>query len=527
MWRKKANKTIIGLDIAASSIKMVQASKEAGKIRVLGFGRREFSASEANPDFLSRKVQELLGGIKELKRASIHAVVSGRKLIIRVVKLPVMPEGEISQAIKSMIRKYVSQDLEQLEFAFSVLGETQEKGIKKLDVAFMAIQKNLLNQYRQFFKLTGAEPQAVSSACFSEWNLIKKAGLDQDAASLMLIDIEAEQTDLAVYREGRFIFTRNISIGRRDLAKEQAQLSPEQAEVFSKEIEMTAHHYYQITHGNRIDKCILLGEGSQIAGLVDFLKQKLEIPVVNFFLSDAQLELPQEGAEEFKRNLPLYTQALGALLISPNDINLLVQERKQFKKSLFPAVKSFAFPRTAFAAGVIFASLLLSLFVIFKGTNLYYQHRIKASKIRREQLQGLTIKLMQIKRKADILDFEKKLYLQLTKERSRYPLIIARICQAIPSEKTVLDELSFNSIRERRGPAESLSRVQFNIQGRVLGQEALNQETTNFVLALEQSGYFDNISVSMNEEMQARGQVKEEIAEHLGFAVNGIVRLED
>jgi len=353
----------------------------------------------------------------------------------------------------------------------------------------------------------------VTSACFSGWNLVQEVGLDKGATSLMLIDIESQETNLTAYREGKFVFTRNVSIGERDFM----------AEVLFKEVELTTHHYYQITHGERIDKCIILGEGSGIAGVVDFLKQKLEMPVEPLQIPETKLQFFIDKTEEFRKNLPLYTQALGALFVAPGDINLATQMKTQAKKVIYP-LKFPALSKMTTLAMIVFISLGLVIFIFLGGVNFYYQHQIQSYKLRQDKLQSQIMQIMQIKRKMDILEFSKGLYLRLLKERPAYPVIIAEICKAIPRENIVLDELKFYKDPRGTVPQEAPSSVKFTIMGRLSGKEATAAQTTRFVLALEESGYFENISVAL-KEVGLPIEAGERTV--LSFVVNGGVKLKD
>jgi len=564
----KADRSVIGLDIGSDSIKMVRGFKAEGKIRVLDFACRKYLPSEATPELLSLHLHELLASIlntKQIKTSRIHALISGRKLCIRVVKLPIMPEQEIYQAIRSKIRKYVSPDLDQVKFSFSVIGETQEEGIKKLEVVFAALQKTIFDECLQLFNAAGAQPAAITSACFSEWKLVQEIGLDRGASSWMLINIENQETDLTVYREGQFIFTRTISIGENtfaDIFKGQPQLSlsnerdlrqiwgleaeaasvspadkarlakikeqlQAEADVLCKEIELTVHHYYQITHGQRIDKSIVLGAGSQVAGLMNYLKQKLEIPVEGLNFSDARLELAADKKEAFEKDFPLYTQALGAMLVAPADINLLVQMKSQAKMGV-NLLKVSGLPKKII---ISVASLALLIFICLKGVNLYYQFRIKSYERMRGKLSGQTEQLVRVKRKEDILDFEKKFYLKLIREYPSYPIIIAEILKAIPSPNIVLDEFKFYGDANRISAKDTLPPLKFTIMGRVSGKDLTGSETTNFVLALEQGGYFENISVTISDyggyaELENMDRASKK-GKELGFIVSGGIKLKD
>ena len=146
----RSDGAVIGLDIGSDSIKMIKGMKKEGVICVSDFAHRKYLTGEGTVDLFSRDIQKLLTslmGTKKIRKVRIHSIISGRKLCIRVVKLPVIPEAELYQAIKSKIRKYVSPELDQAIFTFSVLGKTQEKDIKKLEVVFAATPKTFFNEY--------------------------------------------------------------------------------------------------------------------------------------------------------------------------------------------------------------------------------------------------------------------------------------------------------------------------------------------------------------------------------------------
>ncbi len=525
MFRKKTGSAIIGLDIGTDSIKLLKGIKKEGRIRVLDFAYRKYSASEATPNLISQYIAELLSSAADTKKSRIHATIPGRKLCVRVVRLPVMPKEEIAQAIRSEIRKYVSPDIEQTAFSFFVLGETQEKGVKKMDVVFTAIQKGIFDEYLQYFKLAGSEPAVVTSACFSGWNLVREAGLDRGATSLMLIDIESQETNLTAYREGKFVFTRNVSIGNADFKDKLGLEGENEATVLLKEITLTTHHYYQITHGERIDKCMLLGEGSLVTGLVDFLKQKLEMPVENFSMPEAKLQFSLAKAEDFSKNLPLYAQALGALLVGPGDINLISQMKTRAKKAGYPLI-SPALHKMTTAAIIGFISLGLAIFVLLKGVNFYYQRQIKSYQLKEAKLENEILQLARIKRKMDILVLEKELYVRLLKGRPLYSVIIAQICKAIPPGKIALDQINFYSEQKNVPSQEAIPAIKFTITGRLLEKGAASSQLTQLVLALEEGGYFENISVALRgEESPAEERASVEEKEKQNFVINGAVKL--
>lgn len=540
---RRTQKITIGLDIGRDSVKLVKVAKKANKVLVLDCAYRKYSQEGNSSGLILEYISQALNSIlepKEIKKAAIYSTISGRNLCVRVIRLPFMPKEELYQAISSKVHKYMSLDSQKVVFSFSVLGEIQERGVTKLEVVFAAIQKDFFNENLELLHASGIEPKVITSACLVGGNLIKQLGLNTGINSVMLINIETRDTDLTVYQGDHFIFTRNIPIGREDLGnisnfQNPSGESQNEALALCKEIELTAQHYYQNTHGKRLNKCILFGEGSGIEGLVEFLDQKLDMPVEKLGISGENLEVKADLTKEFKEKSVLYAQALGVSLTGPNDINLLSSgktttgRRDQFKKLL-----SFSKMTTFLIIGFV----VLAIFVVgfFKGINFYYRSQIKFYKTKIDSFQSQTAQMIQIKRNMDILDFKRKFYLELIKARPSYPVIIAEICRAIPSKRVILDDLRFNRESKRTRALDDTSSIKFTIIGRVVGREEVSSITTKFVLALEKSGYFENISASIKAEglLGARTRLEplltgasKQSEDELPFIVSGFIRKGD
>ncbi len=558
--KKISNKPIISINIETDLVSLVVGIKKESKVHVLDFAYRKNTAGEQSPDSISRDIHELFNSsaqIKKIKKPIIHSTISGRKLCIRVLRMPVMPQSELALAIKPKVFKYISPETDEVIYRFNILSEVREKDIKKLEVVFAAVHKNPLEEYLQLFKTINIKPAVITSPCFSEWNLVQEFGLNKGTVSCMLVDIENQDTELTIYRENRFIFTRNISIGSRDftdIVKGQPRMSLEspgdiklflgatvptdstedkeeehiietrrrlqnEADVLYKEIELTVHHYYQLTHGNRVDKCLILGPGSRIKGLVEFLKQRLEIPVQELVLPDAQLELPPSKGLEFKENLPFYAQALGALLALPEGINFAPKGHLATFK-FARQFKLLSTPTKTVRSALAFAALGIIMLFFVKGLNFYYKSKIKYFTRIRDTFEERTLKLVGLKRNMDILDLGKRTYSELNDQYPAFAPIITKICEAIPSEQITLSE--FNFFRPKTGEPT----IKFTLTGKILGNNVEGSEITGFVSSLEQSGYFNNLALAIQKKPSFGGeQVQAESATELSFVIDGIVKV--
>lgn len=560
---KEFKRPIISINIETDLISLVAGIKKQGKIQILDFAYRKNTAGEQTPDSISKDIHDLLNSatqLRKIRRPVVHSTISGRKLCVRVLRMPVMPDAEIAMAIKPKVFKYISPETDEVIYRFNILGEVREKDVKKLDVVFAAVHKTPLNEYLQFFKAINVKPSVITSPCFSELNLAQEFGLNKGVVSFMLVDIENQDTELTIYRDRYFVFTRNISIGCRDftdIVKGHPQLSLDkptdnklffaeptpvdatqeqkqdnfseirkrlqnEADVLYKEIELTVHHYYQLTHGNRVDKCLILGPGSRIKGLVEFIRQRLEIPVQELVIQDAQLDLPAGREMEFKDNLPFYGQALGALLARPEGINFAPKgQLLPFK--FVPQLKLLSVSTKNAKSFLAIAAVGIIMLLFIKGLNFYYQNKIKYYSRIRDSFAERSLKLVNLKRDMDLLAFTKKTYAELDKLYPAYAPIITKICEAIPSEKLILSEINFSHAKAEKS---DVTVVKFSIAGKILGENVEGSGFTKFISALEQSGYFQNPKFGFQQnpdvgaEQSLAGGTKE-----LSFVIDGTVNV--
>jgi len=552
MWLNKSKKILIGVDIGSDFIKIVKGSRQRGKIFVDDFGFRKYQSQASKPGLATGQFSDLLSsmmGEKEIKKAQFYASISSSKVCIRVVNLPVIPQNELYQAVGAKVRKYVSPDLEKVVFNFKVLGETQEKGSKKLEVIFVAVQKSSFNNYFRIFESINVDPTVITASCFSLSNIIRETGLDSQRASLMLLNIENQESDLTVYKRGKFVFTRNIPIGVKnftDILEQEShrllqkvddvnaiwvpgkqldneaekqdspsnkilELLQAEARALCKEIELTSNHYYQVTHGEKINKCIILGEGSQISGLVTFLQDNAGVTFDTLKIGHDKIQIAADKKEEFDKNMIVYSQALGVLWTGPQDINLATQFKPEIKKGIRPeTLVTFLKSNVVFVG---FVGLGLIILALMKGIGLYYQVQIDSCKSKLEKLREQKFKIIDINRKMDVLNFKRSLYVQLKKQYPAYHYIITEIFQSIPSGRITLDNLVFETRDARGGPI-------FTIEGSVIGLDVSRTEVTQFVLMLEETGLFEDISHSTKDDIYERGEEGTE-AEIIKFTING------
>ena len=113
MLFKKKDRNIIGISIDNDSIRAVKGQYKPSKLSIADAGFKELSRNDFQTGSVSDYLRELIASLtsaKETKKVSINFIVSGAKVCIRTVKLPVIPRQEIYHAVRSKVRKYANPD---------------------------------------------------------------------------------------------------------------------------------------------------------------------------------------------------------------------------------------------------------------------------------------------------------------------------------------------------------------------------------------------------------------------------------
>src|SRR5258708_7998555 len=161
------SKTIVGLDIGSSTIKVVQLRPEAEQWKLCSMGMVEIpkeSLEAKNPEAQRSAVVEAIKKVfKEsgIKTKRVVTSLSGDSVIIRYVKLPFMTEEELRGSIAREAEQYIPLNIDQVVLDFQILGETQEDGQRKLDVLLVAAKVDVVDQHLLMLKSAGLSPAVI------------------------------------------------------------------------------------------------------------------------------------------------------------------------------------------------------------------------------------------------------------------------------------------------------------------------------------------------------------------------------
>lgn len=341
-------KGVVGLDIGSSGIKMVHLKKAAGGAQLTAFGYVPLphegvivDGAIVDTNTVSEMIKEVFKASK-IKPSNTVAGFSAQNVILRHIKVPVMKDDELSEAIKFEAEQYVPYAMEDVALSYAKLSEIEEEGMGQFYILLVCAQKETLSNYLKTLKMSGVVPKVVDVDNLGIANALHMDIGEEEI--IAVIDIGAATTNINIFSNGVLDFHRNISIAGNNITsiiqsvlklefaqaetikKEEGVVSIDEGdtnevsevirtsiEELASEIRRSFDFFKAQTRQRSIDKIILTGGSAKLKNLDVFLANELgiEVEVCDAF-RELSIAVPNaEELEEFKLEL---TAAIGLAL---------------------------------------------------------------------------------------------------------------------------------------------------------------------------------------------------------------------
>jgi type IV pilus assembly protein PilM len=322
------NKSFVGLDLGASTIKAVQIDRTQAGWRVSKACRtatpkgtiKDGVVTDANT--VGDTIHQLL---KDSHIAATSAVIgaAGASVVVRSVRIPKMPEAVLRKSIKFEAGRYVPSSIEDSFIEFEIMGDTEDGS---MDVLVVAAPRDIVESRVRACEAAGLDVEIVDVEAFAMYRSIVEADPTHSFNDevIALVDVGAHTTNVSVVTKGVFSMTRSIPQAGDTLTEALAsyfKLSEEDAESGKAQLDLGAlisenkptenpplrviqpHvddlvreirrslNYFQSQqteagHGQNVDKVVLSGGGSALNGLAEYMHLKLGLEVVRLGVFD-------------------------------------------------------------------------------------------------------------------------------------------------------------------------------------------------------------------------------------------------
>ncbi len=389
--------TVVGLDIGATSIKMIRLEASLFRFEFLDFSEHPLPVNVDLPwEQLVTNVLQVLFSDRGMKADRVVASLPGRNVSARILTLPFSDRKKIDQTLPFEIEGLIPLPLEDILLDYEVLEKTPE-GAK---VLVLFTEKSILEAHLDLLKEAGIDPNVILPSSVALANLWKEVSV-YEQEPFAIVDFGESETSLCVVSEGGLRYGRawaqgsaGLTQGIRDglqlsttLAREkkerEANLHPSPTPGGDSEQEWIATMLIKglgpVLSGIRqsllsvskslditVRRVYLCGKGSRLQGLDRLLSEELQIDVQPIVLRGPVGSLLEaEGQDP--------ASAATSVGLAYHSVREMACSRLNLRTGEYTYVSERAeLKRQAYSVGVM-ASILLVLSLVFFG--LQYRYR--------------------------------------------------------------------------------------------------------------------------------------------------------
>ena len=310
-------KSFLGVDLGATSIKIVELKEEAGRARLLTYGYTEQSIGYPEKEFTETPeraidlIKKICVKARTVSKQAVAALPSA-SVFSSVINIPAAPGKDLAEAVRWEAKKIIPLPLEEMILDWKVLTPETAVGVtppvtpqKTTRVLLTAAAKNLVKKYLDIFKGAGLNLVSLETETFA----LVRALVGVDKSTVIVVDMGAASTAISIIENGVPFLNRSLNVGGINITKEiaaslgidfnqaeqmkyDAGMSPGAGGGVSKiveralsmllnEIKYCANIYQNQEGGTekKIEKVILTGGGALLPNFVEYLSGALNMRV--------------------------------------------------------------------------------------------------------------------------------------------------------------------------------------------------------------------------------------------------------
>ncbi len=328
----------VGLDLGRHQIRVIELEEKkrgvweyvAGgfKLHTLNMeSEREVEVKEFKK-FMSELWKEL-----GIKNNHVHTALSEDVVYTRVLKLPVLSDNELNNALKFELEQYIPLPVEKVYYSFVRLEKVKEKkGLKEL-VFVAAVPRERVDKFLRITTELGLVVEVLETSMTA---LARSVSLSKDNP-VLIVDLGYSQFSLGIAKKGRLYISQKLELSGAALTRllartlnvdesqaeqiknqyglDRKQLNGKVADILSvavnqlaDEAKRTIAFFEDKILAEKVNEVVLVGGGAILPDLAGYLSGRLEMEVGLPLFGDAVIKgLPNE----IKTKPHVFAQAIG------------------------------------------------------------------------------------------------------------------------------------------------------------------------------------------------------------------------
>ncbi len=343
----------VGIDIGTSGIKAVQLGLDGQRPRLMTYGYIEQANDIVKNDAVASR-DSVIAALKTLIHdahvSTVKAVAALPSFTVfsSIISLPMMSKKELNSAVRWEAKKFVPMPIDELVLDWKLLrdnhdpAKTNAPAPKNLRVLITAAPKTLVRRYIDIFKAAGLQITDLETEALA----LERSLIGTDPAPVMIVDIGAMATDIAVVVDGIPLINRSIDIGGNTMTKTIAQslnIDHDRAEQFKRDFGLSVSRS-AVSQVPKTVEFIISSIVNEIRFVLNLYRSQGAGPIQRIVLS---------GGSAFLLNLPNYLEKTLSIKTFIGD----PWARVVYPTELKPALEELS-PRFAVAIGLAMRELV-------------------------------------------------------------------------------------------------------------------------------------------------------------------------
>lgn len=482
----KENESVLGLDIEAEGIKLVELRKTLQRLEIVNAKVLTLPADSlkngvmVKPKSIGMAVRDFIEA-NNIQTKKVVGVLNPSLTLIRLLRIPLMSELEMKAILETEANQYVDFKHKEKVIDFCLLEEINEEGIKKVNVLFAASLKETIDNFMRVAEEANLELIGIDVANLAIMRTLYGVNIKPSSLEpIVLVIINREDIQLCILKSNRLRFLHTVKIDIKEFITAREEFIYRL--IFS--IKLVLNYYSRAIYGQEeIHRIIVSINDISLKDIDKELTSRLEgfsIEKANHLgrLKIDDTIFPKDVKEDISLS---FASSLGAVLRTedtpdyPLSLNLIPLERQ--KRLL--ANRELALYVSALAILLATFVILASLFGI---NNLLMQRRI--SKLNR-QLEEITPKLDKLVREySKNVDLDKRINAaeriikEVNKTKSKFSSSVLAETLVLVPENLWLTDISVEPKEENL----------------LLTGKSLNEKPIfDYVGSLNNTGYFSKV----------------------------------
>jgi type IV pilus assembly protein PilM len=301
----------LGIDIGDSSLKMVELKKKNRQIFLSNYA---FSENVSEINFM--KVDDINYLARAVTKVRAEAGITARRVTASlptfsvfssIINVNSVDKKGLAAAVNEEAKKVIPLPLEEMTLDWKTVpdadGQTPAKG--GMRVFLTGSPKKLVRKYIDIFKSSKLDLVSLETETFS----LVRSLLGDDKATVMIVEIGANSTDLSIIKESIPVLNRSLAVCAATVTKALAEklgFSYAQAEQFKLDLSLSlsadSHEelpqliaktiepivtemqymldFFHSQNSGKVEKVVLSGGGAMLLNLADYLSGRLNLKVI-------------------------------------------------------------------------------------------------------------------------------------------------------------------------------------------------------------------------------------------------------